>query len=75
MMTQQQKQFILQNREILLQIEEADLEFCKNLIWREKDLAKKSEHSAVADFIFNRIQNIKNIKLGENKPAEQFTGL
>jgi len=75
MLTQQEKAFIIQNKEILSQIATKYLEFYKDLIWREKDLVKKQENSAVADRIYDLLITIKDLRMETTKPPEKFTGV
>jgi len=75
MMTQAQKVFVIEHKEVLTQIANVYLEFYKNLIWKEKDPAKKAENSAVADRIDDVIITIKNLKLETTKRDGGFTGV
>jgi|GEM_PF-6165245 hypothetical protein len=75
MITENQKQFVLQNREMLVEIAGVYLEFYKNLIWKEKDVNKKLENSAVADRIEDLIATIKSLKLEKPKKGKKFTGV
>jgi hypothetical protein len=76
MLSENQIQFVLQNRETLIEIAEVFLENYKNLIWKEKDVNKKLENSAVADRIEDLIATIKSLKLEKpRKKGKEFTGV
>lgn len=76
MINKEEKEFILQNRGMLIQIADKYLEFYKTLIWKEKDVNKKLENSAVADRIEDLIATIRNLKFETpDKKGEKFTGV
>jgi len=75
MLDEREKIFITQNREMLVGIAKKYLEFYKNLIWKEKDVNKKVENSAVADRIEDLIATIKNLKLEKPDKGGNFTGV
>jgi hypothetical protein len=50
MLSENQIQFVLQNRETLIEIAEVFLENYKNLIWKETDVNKKLENSALNSY-------------------------
>jgi hypothetical protein len=75
MITKEQKNFILQNKEIILSILGIYLEHYKTVIWKEKDLAKKSENSAVADRLEDAMLTIKTLKISNKKTKNTFTGV
>jgi len=76
MISENQKQFVLQNREMLIEIAQVFLDNYKNLIWKEKDVAKKLENSAVADRIEDLISTIKSLKIEKpRKKGKEFTGV
>lgn len=75
MINDKQKEWVLQNREMLVDIAQVYLEWYKNLIWKEKDVTKKLENSAVADRIEDLIATIKNLKLEKPKQGGGFTGV
>lgn len=52
------------------------LEHYKNVIWKEKDLSKKAENSAIADRIEDLIITIKGLKIETpDKQGGKFTGV
>ena len=76
MLTENQIQFVLQNREMLIEIAGVYLEFYKNLIWKEKKVERKLENSAVADRIEDLIATIKQMKTEKaRKKGKEFTGV
>jgi len=76
MINKRQREFVIQNREMLMEIAGVYLDYYKTLIWKEKDLQKKAENSAVADRIDDLIATIKNLDLVEpSKKEGQFTGI
>lgn len=76
MINKQQREFVIQNRTMLMEIANVYLDFYKTLIWKEKDLQKKAENSAVADRIDDLIATIKNMELVEpSKKEGEFTGI
>jgi hypothetical protein len=76
MINKRQREFVIQNREMLMEIAGVYLDYYKTLIWKEKDLQKKAENSAVADRIDDLIATIKNLDLVEpSKKEGEFTGI
>jgi hypothetical protein len=75
-MSEEEINFVIGNREMITGIAGKYLEHYKNIIWKEKDVAKKLENSAVADRIEDLIATIKQMKLEKpKKKGQEFTGV
>lgn len=75
-MNKKEIEFVLQNREMLLQIANKFLEYYKTIIWKEKNIKKKMENSAVADRIEDLMGTIKSLKFETpDKKGGDYTGV